>query len=68
MIELVIRCVRCAKRSVQSVGTAVPFLFPFSGETAFRASISRAGIGITTSAQALPAGNRPGWRKHEPCH
>ena len=60
MTELVIRCVRCANRSLQSVGTAAPFFRPFSAETVFWASISSAGIGMTTSAQALPAGNAPG--------
>ena len=33
MTELVMRCVRWANRSLQSVGTAVPFFLPRSAET-----------------------------------
>jgi hypothetical protein len=58
MTELVIRCVRWAKRSLQSVGTAVPFPFASSGETAFRASISSAGIGMTNPPRKPCGRNR----------
>jgi hypothetical protein len=39
------------------VATADPLFLPFRAEAVFWASISSAGIGMTTSAQALPVGN-----------
>ena len=53
------RCVRCAKRSVHSVGTTVPFFLPFS-EASLSLSISSAGIGMAPSGAKPLRRKRPG--------
>ena len=70
MTELVIRCVRWAKRSLHRVGRAAPVpALPFDGGTAFWASISRAGIGMATLRESLAGASPPRkTNKHQACH